>query len=546
MARTRRKDAKRAELQQGEEQASGSYNRFLRILLVQLFVVGVGMTLQHFYLPDTVPGALGGGASGSEPPCGLNKGTREDGKGRLAIFSERVVTPEGVFPATVRIEGRAITEVVRGRAPPAEGSGVAFVDYGSLVVSPGVVDLHVHVNEPGRTEWEGFRTATAAAAAGGVTSFFDMPLNSKPAATTAAILRNKIEVARDKLHVDVGFWGGLVPENAEGSRKELRALLGAGAAGLKAFMAPSGIADFGHCNATCLEAGLRELSRRGGTKKPLMVHAELPFDPEFDTSARDARKYETYMHTRPGEFETKAIRLLMSVSEKLARERVAHRVHIAHVAYAPILKEIQRYKNRAAVMQRDTVAFTAETCPHYLVFEAESVPDGAVQYKCAPPIRGRANRQGLREHLREGAIDSVGSDHSPAPPDVKFLEEGDFLRAWGGISGLQYTLPATWAAARAVGATLEDMAAWLSAAPAAIAGLGDRGAIEAGKKADLVVWDDGAPAETSQQACRHRHKLSPYNDMDLMGKVEATFVSGHLVFSEGQVSGDTCGKVILG
>ena len=549
MAKTRRKETKRAQLQGAAMIESSSSARLVRLVLIQVAVIVAGLVAQKYSGSwGTTPGlerqpkyeACGFGTqSGSESGSGSGGVAT-----RFALYSERVVTPQGTFPATVGVENGVIVSIQRGKVPTdhrvgEEGTRTkttkTFFDYGNLIISPGMIDLHVHVNEPGRETWEGFRTATAAAAAGGVTSLFDMPLNSKPAAVTGVILREKVRVARDKLHVDVGFWGGLVPENADG--KELLAMLDVGAVGFKAFMSPSGIDDFGNCNETHLTSGLRVLSR---FSKPLMVHAEVPFDVELDAGA-SPREYGTYMRTRPGQFEVDAIRLLFKISKGLSRENVAHKIHVAHVSHSKILDEVQVFKNK---ILKSAVSFTVETCPHYLFFESESIPDGATQYKCAPPIRDAKNRKDLWNYLRKGTINTIGSDHSPSPPDLKHLETGNFLKAWGGIAGLQYSLPATWTAASELGASIEDMAEWWSYAPAAIVGLADRGAIEVGKKADFVVWDDRARTETGKDKLFHRHKLSPYNGLDMKGKVEASFVSGHLVFSDGQVSDDRCGRII--
>ncbi|MAD20601.1 MAG: hypothetical protein CMJ52_10725 [Planctomycetaceae bacterium] len=247
------------------------------------------------------------------------------------------------------------------------------------------------------------------------------------------------------------------------------------------------------------------------------------------------------MNTRPGQFEEDAIRLLFNVSRALAREDVPHKIHVAHVAQSTILDEVQLFKNK---LLKTSASFTVETCPHYLFFEEEKIPDGATQYKCAPPIRGSGNRKKLWTYLKKGVINTIGSDHSPSPPDLKYLEEGNFLKAWGGIAGLQYSLPATWTAGRDAGATVEEMTEWWSYAPADVVGLSDRGAIEVGKKADLVVWDDEALATTSQEDLHHKHKLSPYNNLKLKGKVHSTFVSGHLMFREGELADETCGKII--
>ncbi|QDZ20672.1 allantoinase [Chloropicon primus] len=526
MARTR---ARRAVEREDQKSVSAyTRNRLLIFAAAQVLVVALGVFVQ-FRLPQQA------GTRSPEPsPCGL-LGNRT----RYFVFSRRVVTPRGTFPATVGVDGGRIVSVDKGRREDLEASDLVL-DYGDLVVSPGLVDLHVHVNEPGRESWEGFSTATAAAAAGGVTTLFDMPLNSEPAATTTKILREKMAVAKDKIRVDVGFWGGLVPENAGaggGSQRELLGMLEAGAVGFKAFMSPSGIEDFGNADEADLTAGLRVLSR---FSKPLMVHAELPFD--VDLGSKSPRKYDTYAGSRPGKFEEDAIRQLLGISKALAGEGVPHKIHVAHVAQASILDEVQIYKNKN--LRSFEVSFTTETCPHYIFFQSEEVPDGATQYKCAPPIRNKENKEALLRQLKRGTINTIGSDHSPSPPDLKFLKEGDFLRAWGGIAGLQYSLPASWTAASEHGATIEDMAEWWSSAPAAVAGLTDRGSIEVGKKADLVVWNEKALAETGKGQLFHKHKLSPYNDRKMKGRVEASIVSGHLVFSKGQLSQDVCGRIV--
>jgi allantoinase len=483
-------------------------------------------------------------------------------------------------------------------------------DYGYSAISPGVVDVHAHLNEPGREEWEGVATGTAAAAAGGVTSVVDMPLNSAPAATTAALLMDKAAaVRRAGPRVDVGFWGGLVPANAHGndadddaSSSALAAMLAAGALGFKSFMCPSGIRDFDHVSVDDVRAAMPRLMRLG---VPYFVHAELVDAVAADGSGRPAaqlpppqadlerrRQYASYLATRPPEFEREAIGALLSaLADALdtTAPKKGFRLHIAHLgdggASAAALAAAKRSARLAPWL-------SVETCPHYLMFDAESVRDGDTRFKCAPPLRSRDNREALLRAVaggggsnRAGVIDLVSSDHSPAPAALKGLTggaaaaadegaaaQGDFIAAWGGINGLQYLLPATWTALKGAGAggggggssnnhnnttiTLVDLARLLSAAPASLVGLADRkGALLPGMDADVVVWDPEAAAGTSAARNRHRHGAgtSPYVDAALRGRVLATFVRGSQVFDARRPAGEevaeaprTCGQLILG
>jgi len=373
----------------------------------------------------------------------------------LVITSSRVVTDDGVGPAAVAITGEKITAVAR---PGVSVDAHRRLDVGHSVVMAGVVDTHVHVNEPGRTEWEGFETATRAAAAGGVTTIVDMPLNSIPVTTTAKALRAKADAAAGRALVDFGFWGGAVP----GNLKELRPLADAGALGFKAFLVPSGIDEFPAVSATDLKLVMERLA---ALDTVLLAHAELPGPiarVAHNGRAGDPRRYATWLAARPPEAELEAIDLLLQLSTKTGCA-----VHVVHLSAADGLEPL------AAARVAGT-AVTVETCPHYLTFAAEEIPDGATAYKCAPPIRERNNREELWAGLRAGTIDFIASDHSPAPPTLKCLDSGDFVAAWGGVASLELALPAVWTGARARGATLADVARWLAAGPARRAGLDGR------------------------------------------------------------------------
>jgi allantoinase len=435
-------------------------------------------------------------------------------------FSERVVRPDGIGPATVLVDGERIAEVVPG-AQALPGA----LDFGQWVIGPGLVDCHVHVNEPGRTEWEGFETATRAAAAGGVTALVDMPLNSLPVTTTAAALAAKLSASRDKCFVDVGFWGGVVP----GNTSDLGELARGGVLGCKAFLVHSGIDEFP--NTT--EADLREampVLRAAGL--PLLAHAELDLGAEM--LSQDRRSYRRYLESRPKHWEDEAIRLLV----KLCRETgcAVHIVHLSSAASVPIL--------RAA--KAEGLPITVETCPHYLCLEAESIPDGATLYKCAPPIREHENREGLWRALLDGVIDFVITDHSPCTPALKLAERGDFEHAWGGIASLSLGLPAVWTEARKRGADLSALFRWMSAAPAKFAGLaGSKGQLAAGFDADLLVWDPDAPITVEAERLFFRHKVSPYLGQELLGRVHHTVLRGKCVYDGRQHPEGPVGRHLL-
>jgi allantoinase len=377
---------------------------------------------------------------------------------------------------------------------------------GDEVLLPGLVDTHVHVNEPGRTEWEGFSSATRAAAAGGVTTLIDMPLNSIPPTTTPENLATKQAAATGQAAIDVGFWGGAVPENL-GS---LRALHDAGVFGFKAFLAPSGVDEFGHLDAAQLDAALDELAGFGGL---LLVHAEDPgvlHDHEND----GGRGYGAYVASRPDDAEVVAIsRVIEGV------RRTGTRAHILHLSSAAALPEL-----RAA--RAEGLPITVETCPHYLSLVAEDVPDGGTQFKCAPPIRSASNRDALWQALRDGDIDLVVSDHSPSTADLKFAGDGDFARAWGGIAGVQLGLAAVWTEAADRGVPLEDVVRWMSASPAAFAGLGRKGLLEVGRDADLVVFAPDERFTVRQAELLHKNPVSAYDGAELRGVVRRTFLRG--------------------
>lgn len=432
----------------------------------------------------------------------------------LALLSRRVLTEQGLQPAAVLVERGRIAGVVDIREVPA---GCPARDAGNAVLMPGLVDSHVHVNEPGRTDWEGFLTATSAAAAGGVTTIVDMPLNCVPATTTRQALAAKLESARGRLRVDCGFWGGVVPANARDA-DELRGMLDAGVCGFKAFLVPSGVDEFPCVGEAELRAALPVLASRG---VPLLVHAEVELPVPSDEGA-DPTRYAAYLASRPPAWENVAIRRLIELSRE-----TGGRVHVVHLSSAEAVADLEA--GRLAGLP-----VTAETCPHYLLLAAEGVPDGRTEFKCSPPIRDRANQEGLWAALRAGVIDLVVSDHSPCPPERKGLGSGDFLKAWGGIASLQLRLPAVWTAAAARGFTLDDMARWMCRRPAELAGLGHRkGRLLPGYDADLVAWNPEADFEVTPDGLHHRHKLTPYAGRRLRGVVETTVLRGRVVFDRG-------------
>jgi allantoinase len=446
--------------------------------------------------------------------------------GPWALLGQRVVRPDApVGPATVVIEDGRIRDVRAGVEPPGD---IPIVDAGNSVVMPGLVDCHVHVNEPGRTDWEGFATATRAAAAGGVTTLVDMPLNCIPVTTTRDALEQKRRAASGQLWVDAGFWGGVVPGNAG----ELAGLAEAGALGCKAFLVHSGIDEFPNATEADLRAAMPALRAAG---LPLLAHAELDPGDGIDLGDGDPRRYARYLRSRPASWEDAAIALLI----RLARE-TGCAVHVVHLSSAASLPQIERAKDEG-------LPFTVETCPHYLCLEAEAIPDGATEFKCAPPIRGRENREALWAGLERGVIDLVVTDHSPCAPALKGRERGDFAAAWGGISSLQLGLPAVWTEARRRGHGLPQLATWMSARPAALAGVGRRkGRLAPGYDADLVVWDPEAEIAVDPPLLHFRHKVSPYLGRRLRGRVEKTLLRGQVVYDGHQHSAQPIGAPLLG
>jgi allantoinase len=418
----------------------------------------------------------------------------------LVVRARRVVLPDGECAAAVHTADGVVTAVTGFDDVPA--GAVTLAD--DEVLLPGLVDSHVHVNEPGRTEWEGFATATRAAAAGGITTIVDMPLNSVPATTTLDALRVKRQVAAGQVAVDVAFWGGAVPGNVD----QLRPMHEAGVVGFKCFLLDSGVPEFPPLDDAGLRAALAELASFDAL---LIAHAE---DEAVIGAAPEpaGASYAAFLASRPPAAEETAIgRLVAATRDTRAR---SHVVHLADGDALPLL----------CAARAEGVRITVETCPHYLTFAAEEVPDGDTAYKCCPPIRESAHREALWSALAAGDVDLVVSDHSPCTPELKRLDVGDFGLAWGGIAGLQVALPAVWTGARTRGVPLWQVVGWMSAAPARLAGLAGKGAIAVGKDADLVAF---APDERfTVGRLEHRNPVTPYAGRELTGVVRRTWLRG--------------------
>jgi allantoinase len=445
----------------------------------------------------------------------------------LVIRSRRVVLKGDIVPAAVYVTNGKIDRIADWN--DVDGAGT-LDDHRDLVVMPGLVDAHVHVNEPGRTEWEGYETATRAAAAGGVTTIVDMPLNSIPPTTTLAGFEEKVAAAQGKCTIDVAFWGGVVP----GNTAELAPLIKRGVRGFKCFLIHSGVDEFPHVTEDDLRIAMPEIARLGSV---LLVHAEVagPIDAVAEVVARmDHKEYATFLRSRPPEAELDAIELMV----RLCRE-TGCRVHIVHHSAAEALPLL-----RAAKAER--LPLTVETCPHYLTFAAEDIPDGATQFKCCPPVRTRANREALWQGLADGAIDMVVSDHSPCTPHLKLQDSGDLLEAWGGIASLQFGLPVMWTNLRSRGFAMINLARLMCERPAKLAGLGDRkGRIAEGLDAEIVVWDPDERFTVTADIIEHRHKLTPYDGLELSGKTKVVYSNGRKIFDKGSFTGGSGGRLIL-
>jgi len=431
-----------------------------------------------------------------------------------AILSNRVITPAGIERAAVLIDNGIIADVV----PALPAGEFQVVDVGDNILMPGIIDSHVHINEPGRTDWEGFDSATRSAIAGGVTSLVDMPLNSSPVTTSVAAFQIKLDAASEKgtqkLNCDVGFWGGIVP----GNEKEIEGLVRMGVLGFKAFLTHSGIDEF----PNVVESDLRKaMPIIAAHHLPLLVHCEI--DKGEQIHSNNPGSYQEYLQSRPDHWETDAIALMV----RLCKEFHCH-VHIVHLSSAQSIPLIARAKQQG-------LPLTVETAQHYLFFNAENIPDGRTEYKCAPPIRDLENNKLLWQALKAGLIDFVATDHSPAPPHMKQPASGDLSKAWGGISSIQLALSALWTRAGENDCTPEQMAEWLCTAPARLASLcANKGSIAKGMQADFVVWDPAAKFKVDAGMLHHRHKVTPYLGQELYGAVKQTWLKGIKVFDDGK------------
>ena len=444
----------------------------------------------------------------------------------LIVRGRKVVLPDSIGAWSIHVRDGVI-ESVRGYDDVSHDCELIEAGENSVVM-PGLVDTHVHVNAPGRTEWEGFEYATAAAAAGGTTTVVDMPLNSIPATTTLVAFRTKLNEARNKCQVDVGFWGGVVP----GNTAELSPLFEAGVVGFKCFLVPSGVDEFQHVTEKDLREAMPELARLDAL---LIVHAELPGPIDSSSPQGSNADYKTFLDSRPRAAENQAVELMIRLSREFGT-----RVHIVHLSSSdaiPLLREAQA----------DGVAITAETCPHYLHFAAEDVPSRGTEFKCCPPIRERGNRERLWDGLGDGTIGMIVSDHSPCPAAMKERSSGDFLAAWGGISSLQLRLPIVWTEAQRRGYSFQDLAKWLCENPARQVNLDSRkGMIAVGHDADLVIWDPYRDFTVVASGLQHRHKLTPYHGQQLNGVVQKTFLRGRKIYDNGKLALQPVGVMLLG
>lgn len=445
---------------------------------------------------------------------------------KIAILSDRIVTPYKTIKGIILCEEGKIKAILDQNEKIPEDYKLHHAE--DLIVMPGLVDTHVHLNQPGRTHWEGFVTGTKAAAAGGVTTLVDMPLNSTPVTCTPDALKQKISEANQNIWVDCGFWGGLIPANHD----NLEPLLQSGVLGVKAFLTYSGIPDFPEVNLSHLQKAMPVIAASG---LPLLVHAELEscVSSPADSPQKSQRVYQRFLDSRPDEWELNAIKMMIELAKEFHCP-----VHIVHLSSSLALPMIAKAK-------LEGVPMTTETCPHYLTLASENIEDGDTRYKCAPPIRSKANALKLWQGLKEGIIDFIVSDHSPCSTDLKLLESGDFASAWGGISSLQLALPLI-ASEGEIG--LQDyslLAHYLSLAPAKFAGLSEsKGSIEVGKDCDLVLWDDNKQFQVSKDQLFFKHKHTPYLNKTLKGEIHRTYLRGQIVFDKDGVSAKPLGHIL--
>jgi allantoinase len=444
----------------------------------------------------------------------------------LALKSTQVVLNGELRPAQILIEHGKISQIADFETK----LSVVTEDLGDQIIMPGLVDTHVHINEPGRTEWEGFNTGTQSAAAGGITCVVDMPLNCTPVTTSVEAFKQKLDSLVGKLWIDCGFWGGVIPDSLD----DLDHLIQAGVLGVKSFTIHSGIDDFPKVEQQHLSQAIDILAKYN---VPYLIHAELEAEAKEPADIGD--KYQSFLESRPKSWENDAINMMIELAETAKARGVAGKIHIVHLSSAEALPAI-----RSA--QQKGLQLTAESCPHYLTLFAEDIPDGRTLFKCCPPIREQQNREQLWRGLADGTISFIVSDHSPCTPTLKHIDSGDIENAWGGISSLQFGLSIIWTEAKKRGYSLADVVNWMATEPANFSGLGHKkGQIATGYDADLVVFDALASYRIDPKMIKYRHKITPYEGREVSGIVRRTYVRGQLVYKDNQLLGKPIGIPIL-